>query len=323
MPAHAVPPPGLGPLPPRLQPQRAAVHRYGAAEPEVEGGGDARAVVERPAHAGHRLVERGGGHASVEESLGAQVTRAGEEAGHQPPVALRPVLHPEPEPEPDGILAGDAVRLGLPALGGGRLAVGFVGRGHVGETSGMRVVAGTARGRRLEAPRGHTVRPTSDRVREAVLNMVTSRVDLAGATVLDLFAGTGAMGIEALSRGAAAATFVDEDRAAVAAIRANLAATRVEGGRVVRADVLRFLAEGAPAVDVAFVDPPYAFDRWAEVFARLQAGLVVAESDRDLEPGAGWEVLKWKRHGTTVVTLAVPADPVPNPPTPDSPQPTT
>ena len=175
-------------------------------------------------------------------------------------------------------------------------------------------MAGTARGRRLQAPPGDAVRPTSDRVREAVLNMVASRVDLVGATVLDLFAGTGAMGIEALSRGAGAVTFVDDDRAAVATVRANLAATRLEGGRVVRADVLRFLGEaGAPAVDVAFVDPPYAFDRWDEVFARLRAGLVVAESDRELEPGERWRVLRWKRHGTTVVTLAVPAptDPIP------------
>ena len=169
------------------------------------------------------------------------------------------------------------------------------------------MVAGTARGRRLTAPPGLAVRPTSDRVREAVLNMVASRVDLVGATVLDLFAGTGAMGIEALSRGAAEAVFVDADRAAVEAVRANLAATRLAGGRVVRADVLRFLAEeAAPAADVAFVDPPYAFDRWPEVFAGVRAGLVVAESDRELEPGAGWEVMKVRRHGSTVVTLAVP-----------------
>jgi 16S rRNA (guanine966-N2)-methyltransferase len=170
----------------------------------------------------------------------------------------------------------------------------------------MRVVAGTARGRRLRAPTGEAIRPTADRVREAIFNMAGSRASLEGAHVVDLFAGTGAMGIEALSRGAAAATFVDRDPAAVSTIRANLAATGVEGGTVVRSDVLRFL-HITPAFDVAFVDPPYEFDRWGELFGLLLARLAVAESDRVVDPGEGWEVLRTRRYGITVVTLAASA----------------
>src|SRR5690348_13221449 len=93
----------------------------------------------------------------------------------------------------------------------------------------MRVVAGTAGGRRLRAPKGTTIRPTSDRVRESIFNSLQSMDAIEGAAVADLFAGTGALGIEALSRGAASAIFVDEDRAAAALIRDNLAATGLAG----------------------------------------------------------------------------------------------
>src|SRR5436853_535402 len=123
----------------------------------------------------------------------------------------------------------------------------------------MRVVAGTARGRPLRAPRGDAIRPTSDRVREAIFNSLTSLGAIEGATVADLFAGTGALGIEALSRGAGHVTFVDQDREAIATIDANLAATGLAGApaSVVRADVARWIATAAP-VDLALLDPPYA-----------------------------------------------------------------
>ena len=101
----------------------------------------------------------------------------------------------------------------------------------------MRVVAGLAGGRRLQAPAGRKVRPTSERVREALFNALGSMDAIAGATVLDLFAGTGALGIEALSRGATTATFVDADPRAIAAIKANLQATghgRAGAGRAGR-----------------------------------------------------------------------------------------
>jgi 16S rRNA (guanine966-N2)-methyltransferase len=166
----------------------------------------------------------------------------------------------------------------------------------------MRVVSGTARGRRLRSPQGRSIRPTSDRAREAIFNSLVSVVDLEDASALDLFAGTGALGIEALSRGAASVTFVDSDRDAIALVADNLAALGLAGGQVVRADALRFLARADP-VDVAFVDPPYAFDEWPALLARLRAGVAVLESDHPVEAGDAWQVLKVKRYGGTVVTL--------------------
>ena len=172
--------------------------------------------------------------------------------------------------------------------------------------AGVRVVAGTARGRRLAAPPGRSTRPTGDRVREATFNALESLGALRGAEVLDLFAGSGALGIEALSRGAARATFVDEDPRVLAVVRANLAATGLDGSaRVVGSDALRYLAEEAGAVDVALLDPPYRFDdgAWARLLPALDAPLAVIESDRCIEVGERWEVLRSKRYGGTVVTL--------------------
>jgi 16S rRNA (guanine966-N2)-methyltransferase len=167
----------------------------------------------------------------------------------------------------------------------------------------VRVVAGVAGGRKLQAPVGRDIRPTSDRVREAVFSSLESMGAVRGVSVVDLFCGSGALGIEALSRGAASATFVDDDPAAVAAVRANLAATGLEGGEVVRSDAVRWL-EGSAAFDLALVDPPYSFDGWDMVLTRLRAGLVVAESDRELEVPPGWRIVRLKRYGGTVVHLA-------------------
>jgi 16S rRNA (guanine966-N2)-methyltransferase len=170
----------------------------------------------------------------------------------------------------------------------------------------MRVVAGLAGGRRLRAPAGRKVRPTSERVREALFNSLVSLDAIGGVTVLDLFAGTGALGIEALSRGAAAATFVDADVEAVRAIKDNLAVTGLgERARVVHADVFRFLADSPPApVDVAFADPPYAFTDWPRLLAALPARLVAIEARDHVAMPAGWHALRSKRYGDTVVTLA-------------------
>jgi 16S rRNA (guanine966-N2)-methyltransferase len=169
----------------------------------------------------------------------------------------------------------------------------------------VRVVSGIARGRRLVAPKGDHTRPTSDFVREAIFNSLASHLDLEGGTVLDLFAGTGALGIEALSRGAAHATFVEADRHALDALRRNLDATGFADRATIRTtDVTR--TADLPTVDVAFADPPYAFAGWDDLLTRLDAALVVVESDRSIEPPDGWRVLRSKRYGTTVVTLARP-----------------
>jgi 16S rRNA (guanine966-N2)-methyltransferase len=163
----------------------------------------------------------------------------------------------------------------------------------------------------LRAPAGRDTRPTSDRVREAVFSMLTSMDAVEGAAVLDLFAGSGALGIEALSRGAARATFVDQDRAAVAAIRANLlmVGDAAERAAVVCTDALRYAAAAdTQPVDLTFADPPYRFDAWAGLLGALAArtGLLVAETGAEWDPGPGWETVKVKRYGGTVVTVAQP-----------------
>jgi 16S rRNA (guanine966-N2)-methyltransferase len=152
------------------------------------------------------------------------------------------------------------------------------------------------------------VRPTGDRVREAVFSSLESLGAVEGASVLDLFAGSGALGIEALSRGASNATFVDDDRAALESVTANLAATALgENATVVSEDALRFLARAAQ-FDLALVDPPYAFDAWPALLETLHAGVAVLESDREIEVGAGWRVLRTKGYGDTVVTLVLSTD---------------
>ena len=117
----------------------------------------------------------------------------------------------------------------------------------------MRVVAGGFKGRRLHAPRGARTRPTADRVREALFSMLG---DVSGARVLDLYAGSGALGIEALSRGAESATFVERDRHALAALRRNLDAVGADA-QVIPRDVERFLARPEGTFDLVFCDPPY------------------------------------------------------------------
>jgi 16S rRNA (guanine966-N2)-methyltransferase len=147
----------------------------------------------------------------------------------------------------------------------------------------MRVVAGAFKGRRLQAPRGSRTRPTADRVREALFSMLG---DVSGARVLDLYAGSGALGIEALSRGAASATFVERDPRAVAALRRNLEAVGSDA-EVRRQDALRFVASGPGAFDLVFLDPPYdSAVRMAEPLSELlpavltQGARVVTESDK-------------------------------------------
>ena len=175
----------------------------------------------------------------------------------------------------------------------------------------LRVVAGSARGRRLVTPAGRDTRPTSDRVREAVFNALGSLDAVDGVAVLDLFAGSGALGIEALSRGAASAVFVDHDRAATAAIRANLEATGLEGGEVVQRDVLAWLRDSPRPADLALLDPPYAFDAWDDVLELVPAPLIVVESDREVPLGPGWQVLRSRAYGGTVVTFARTREPTP------------
>jgi 16S rRNA (guanine966-N2)-methyltransferase len=147
----------------------------------------------------------------------------------------------------------------------------------------LRVVAGAFKGRPLRAPRGVRTRPTADRVREALFSILG---DVSGARVLDLYSGSGALGIEALSRGAGSATFVDKDPRAIAAVKRNLEAVGAEG-EVRRRDALRFLGAAEGTYDLVLIDPPY--DSAARIAGplaeRLPAVLadgarVVTESDK-------------------------------------------
>ncbi len=175
----------------------------------------------------------------------------------------------------------------------------------------MRIVAGTLGGRVLQAPRGAATRPTSDRVREALFSILAS-VD--GSRVLDLFAGSGALGIEALSRGAAAATFVDAAAPAIAVIRQNLAILGLEA-EVLRMPALRALA-CTPVrdreYDLVFLDPPYrmASSLGPELSTALppilaQAARVVVESDRRAPLDLDMKLLRERQYGDTLIRVHV------------------
>lgn len=175
----------------------------------------------------------------------------------------------------------------------------------------MRVISGSARGLKLLAPPGTSVRPTPDRVREAVFNSLGSLGAVAGASVIDLFAGSGALGIEALSRGATECTFCESDPRTASVLRENLARTRTdESAQVVIGDTMALLSPGGPlegiAAGLALADPPYDFDRWTELLELVElteVQLVVAESDRPVEPSPSWRELRQRAYGGTVVTI--------------------
>ena len=171
----------------------------------------------------------------------------------------------------------------------------------------MRVIAGTLGGRRLVVPRGQATRPTAGRVREALFSMLG---EIDGAVVLDLFAGSGALGIEALSRGAQRATFVERAPAALAALRANIAALGL-GGRasVVAGDALAALRV-ADNYDLVFLDPPYATAAGlADALSRdLPAALapgarVVSESDRREPLALSLPLARERRYGDTLIRI--------------------
>lgn len=169
----------------------------------------------------------------------------------------------------------------------------------------MRVVAGELGGRRLIAPAGVTTRPTTDKVREALFNSLVAQGIVADAVVVDLFAGSGALGIEAISRGAARCTFVERDRGALAALRANLTALRIEDrATVVTSDVMAWVP-AMRGVDVALVDPPYTFDAWPTLLERLQVTYAVCEAPREVASPPGWATLRAKRYGRTWTTILV------------------
>lgn len=171
-----------------------------------------------------------------------------------------------------------------------------------------RVIGGVAKGRRLAVPPRGT-RPSSDRAREGMFNTLASLVDLTGARVLDLYAGSGAVGLEALSRGAAAAVLVESDRVAAGVARRNVAALGLPGATVVGTRVESYLSGAPQRFDLVFADPPYA-DDVDPVLRRLPGGwlaehavVVVERSARGADPGwpDGIETLFTRRYGQAVL----------------------
>ena len=178
----------------------------------------------------------------------------------------------------------------------------------------MRIVAGTWRGRALAVPPGSATRPTADRVRQALFDMLLhapwgGRDTIDGAHVLDVFAGTGAFGLEALSRGAAHATFIEHDRAALAALHANIAACRAQD----RATVLPFDALATPPgppAGLVFLDPPYRQDLIACALAHLRSigriaptAFIIAETARDEPPPTSAPLLAERTHGAARLSI--------------------
>ena len=176
----------------------------------------------------------------------------------------------------------------------------------------MRVISGRARGVRLKTPAGMETRPTADRVKEAMFSIL--QFDLPGAKVLDLFGGTGQLGIEAISRGAKEAVFIDHSQQACKLISDNLKLARMEKeGRVIRGDYLSFLKTTKEKFDIILLDPPYAevflenaLNLITEIDILQSNGIIVAECPFGKElPGqfAGYSRSKDYKYGNTVLTL--------------------
>jgi len=183
----------------------------------------------------------------------------------------------------------------------------------------MRIISGTARGRSLTAPAGMNTRPTQDYVRESLFNII--RWDVADARVLDLFAGTGALSLEAVSRGAAHAVLIDMDRAACDAIKRNMEATKLsESCRLIARDyrqAMDQLAREGAKFDIVFIDPPYKMENTGEMCAALydrgllaKRFLIVVEHRRGMAPllDARFEAFDLRKYGETEITFVRSAD---------------
>lgn len=179
----------------------------------------------------------------------------------------------------------------------------------------MRIITGSAKGQKLKAPRGNAVRPTADRVKESLFNIIAGRVE--GAQVADLFAGTGNLGLEALSRGAAAAVFVDSSQASLTLVRENAALThlnaRAEFYRLEAAAAVSRLSQAGRRFDLVFCDPPYNRGLAAAILQTIDrtpflatGGLIVLEhSQHEPVPAdlATLSIIRTQRYGETLVTF--------------------
>lgn len=182
-------------------------------------------------------------------------------------------------------------------------------RSAAGPSGKLRIVAGSLRGSRLAVPDVAGLRPTPDRVRETLFNWLAPVIE--GARCLDLYTGTGALGIEALSRGAGECVFVERDRTLARLLRENLARLKVENVRVVEGDALSTLAGNAQRYDVVFIDPPFTQDLWAESARRLERGwladgawiYVESPAGHALELPANWSLHREGQAGSVRFAL--------------------
>lgn len=171
----------------------------------------------------------------------------------------------------------------------------------------MRVIGGAYKGRQLRAPKRAITRPTASRPKEGMFNVLGSMGGIEGFSVVDCFAGSGSLGIEALSRGAGFVTFVDKDIDAIKTIESNLAPMGADNYRLVRREVESFVSTMEP-VDLVFVDPPFAIDdaNWQSILANIKAQIVVAESNRDISTlfPERYGERKLRVYGDSVVVVA-------------------
>ncbi len=182
----------------------------------------------------------------------------------------------------------------------------------------MRIIAGSLRRRPIQVPRGHEVRPTTDRTREAIFNVLAGRVEMRTAQVLDLFAGSGALGFEAISRGASSATFVEKSPQIASAIRDNAQRFGVEAMIDVHVqDAMRFVSRyHGPPFDVVLADPPYTFDAIRQLPDRLltlvrENGLLILEHDGRYDFSDHANLVLQRTYGRTRVSLFAPGHPEP------------
>jgi 16S rRNA (guanine966-N2)-methyltransferase len=186
--------------------------------------------------------------------------------------------------------------------------------GHRGGSNQLRIIGGEWRGRKLGFPDVEGLRPTTDRVRETLFNWLQPLIQ--GARCLDLFAGSGALGLEALSRGAASVSFVDSDRQAVQSLRDNLSLLKEQRGSVLQSDALTLLHNGAPEkpFDLVFLDPPFrkallqpclallCQEGWLSADARIYLEQETELGEPALPPG--WEMVRCKKAGQVIYGLA-------------------
>ncbi len=168
----------------------------------------------------------------------------------------------------------------------------------------MRVISGTARGRKLIAPPGRGTRPITDRAKEGIFNMLESLGGVSDAVIVDLFAGSGSFGIECLSRGAEQVVFVERNRLAADVIAQNLATMGFDGDATVVVGTVESALPGLPEADVAFCDPPYADDPWFALLGSLRADLIVGHAEREIALTDRWEEVRRREYGKAKIVIA-------------------